>query len=160
MSSSCYCLHLLWPTCLPELHVQGVHGTFIFWHVIAVHYCWIVLVKSCNFHQNVSLYEFVEPYRQKYVAVRFNFAVGQTMKALKEREVCIYSFCNLGARWGWVVSATPRPSYSRERTPGIHCTENLDPSPSPALRVDPRTVQQVTSRCTDFAVLAHSVVCP
>jgi hypothetical protein len=26
----------------------------------------------------------------------------------------------LGARWGWVVSTTPRPLYLRER-PGTHC---------------------------------------
>jgi hypothetical protein len=26
-----------------------------------------------------------------------------------------------GARWGWVVNATPRPLYPRER-PGTHCT--------------------------------------
>ena len=28
---------------------------------------------------------------------------------------------NLGARWGWVVNATPRPFYPRER-PTIDCT--------------------------------------
>jgi hypothetical protein len=28
---------------------------------------------------------------------------------------------DLGARWGWVVSTTPRPLYPRE-WPGIHCT--------------------------------------
>jgi hypothetical protein len=30
-----------------------------------------------------------------------------------------YSFFNLGARWGWVVNATPQPLYPRER-PGSH----------------------------------------
>jgi hypothetical protein len=30
-------------------------------------------------------------------------------------------FFNLGSRWGRVVSATPRPLYTRER-PGTHCT--------------------------------------
>jgi len=28
-----------------------------------------------------------------------------------------YSFFNLGARWGWVVNATPRPLSPRERDP-------------------------------------------
>ena len=37
-------------------------------------------------------------------------------------EVQLYSFLNLGARWGWVVSTTPRPVYTQER-PGTHCTE-------------------------------------
>jgi hypothetical protein len=37
-----------------------------------------------------------------------------------ELEVWPYSFYDLGARWGWVVNATPRPLYPRER-PGTHC---------------------------------------
>jgi len=28
--------------------------------------------------------------------------------------------CNLGARWGWVVNATPRPLYPGQR-PNTHC---------------------------------------
>ena len=35
-------------------------------------------------------------------------------------EVQLYSFFNLGARWGWVVNAMPRPLYPREG-PGTHC---------------------------------------
>jgi hypothetical protein len=35
-------------------------------------------------------------------------------------EVKLYSFFNLGARWGCVVNVTPRPIYPRER-PGTHC---------------------------------------
>jgi len=30
-------------------------------------------------------------------------------------EVQLYSLFNLGARWGWVVNATPRPLQPRER---------------------------------------------
>jgi len=37
-----------------------------------------------------------------------------------EVEVQLYSFFNLGARWGWVVNATPRPLYPRGR-PGTRC---------------------------------------
>jgi hypothetical protein len=36
------------------------------------------------------------------------------MKAQKGIEVQLYSFFNLGARWRWVVNATPRPLYPRE----------------------------------------------
>jgi len=39
-------------------------------------------------------------------------------------HVLLYSSSNLGARYGWVVNATPRPLCSRER-PGIHCAEGL-----------------------------------
>jgi len=33
----------------------------------------------------------------------------------EREEVQLYPFFNLGARWGWVVSATPRPFYPLER---------------------------------------------
>ena len=32
-------------------------------------------------------------------------------------EVQLYSFFNIGARWRWLLNATPRPLYSREREP-------------------------------------------
>ena len=35
-------------------------------------------------------------------------------------DVLPYNFFNLGARCGWVVNATTRPLYPRER-PGTHC---------------------------------------
>jgi hypothetical protein len=40
--------------------------------------------------------------------------------AVGEINVEPYSYFNLGARWGWMVSATPWPLYPRER-PGTHC---------------------------------------
>ena len=64
-----------------------------------------------------------------------------------------YFFLNLGAKAVWVVSATPRPLYPRER-PGTHCIggwvglrAGLDrcgkSHPQPGF--DPRTVQPVAS---------------
>jgi hypothetical protein len=61
---------------------------------------------------------------------------------------------------GWVVNATPRPLYSRER-PGTHRTEGwVGPRagmdgcgksrPSPGF--DLRTVQPVASRDTDYTI--------
>jgi hypothetical protein len=44
----------------------------------------------------------------------------QTTNAQRAVDVFLYSVLNLGARWGWVVSATPRPLHSRER-PSTHC---------------------------------------
>jgi hypothetical protein len=32
-------------------------------------------------------------------------------------EVQLFSFFNLGARWGWMVNTTPRPLYLGERDP-------------------------------------------
>jgi hypothetical protein len=37
------------------------------------------------------------------------------MKAQRGIAVYLYSFFNLGASWRWVVNATPRPLYFRER---------------------------------------------
>jgi hypothetical protein len=42
------------------------------------------------------------------------FSLEQAMKAQRGVEVQLYSFLNLGARWGWVVNATPRTLYPRE----------------------------------------------
>ena len=65
---------------------------------------------------------------------------------------------------GWVVNVTPRPPYPRER-PGTHCTggwvgpraglEGCGKSrPPPGF--DPRTVHDVASRYTDWAIPAHT----
>jgi len=68
---------------------------------------------------------------------------------------------------GWVVSATPRPLYTRER-PGIHCIGGwvgprvgLDGCGkiSPPTGFDPQTVNPVASRYTDCAIRAHNF-CP
>ena len=60
--------------------------------------------------------------RQRFVCILVGLA--KTIKfALKEDmftagvEVYIYSFFNLGAKWGWVVNATSRPLYPQERDP-------------------------------------------
>jgi hypothetical protein len=52
------------------------------------------------------------------VIVKVKFTPEQATKAQRgNRGIAHYSFFNLGARWGWVVNATPRPLYSRERDP-------------------------------------------
>jgi len=64
---------------------------------------------------------------------------------------------NLGARWRWLVNATPRPPCPRER-PGAHCTggwmgprAGLDGCGKISLPpgFDPKAVQPVASRYTD-----------
>jgi hypothetical protein len=42
------------------------------------------------------------------------------MKAYWGVGVQLHAFFDLGTRWRWVVSFTPRPLYSRERAPGTH----------------------------------------
>jgi hypothetical protein len=45
------------------------------------------------------------------------------MKALGGRGGIAPTIVDLGSRWRWVVSVTPRPRFSPgERTPGTHCT--------------------------------------
>jgi hypothetical protein len=64
---------------------------------------------------------------------------------------------------GWVVNATPRPLYTRER-PGTHCIggwvghrTGLDEcgKSRPASEFDPRTFQPVASLYTDWAIPVH-----
>jgi len=35
----------------------------------------------------------------------------------------LYSFCNLGTRWGWVISTTPWATLLPGKRPGTHFTE-------------------------------------
>jgi len=49
-----------------------------------------------------------------FLQIKVQFTLHQATEFQK------YSFFNLGARWGWVVNATPRPLYHRER-PVTHC---------------------------------------
>ena len=65
---------------------------------------------------------------------------------------------------GWVVSATPRPLYPREK-PGTHCIggwvglrAGLDRCGKirPPPEFDPRTVHPVASRYTDRAIGVHT----
>jgi hypothetical protein len=44
-------------------------------------------------------------------------------RCLGEEELYLLLIHDLGIRWGWVVSVTPRPRFRPgERTPGTHCT--------------------------------------
>ena len=52
------------------------------------------------------------------------------MKVQRGVEVWLYSFFNLGTRWGWVPNGTPRPLYPPDKRPGTHCVGGW---------VDPRT---------------------
>ena len=75
------------------------------------------------------------------------------MKAQRAERVMVYSFSNLGARWGWVVNATPRLLYLWEGNPAPIVQEPGWP-PGPAWTsaknlvptgFDPRTAQAVVN---------------
>jgi hypothetical protein len=54
------------------------------------------------------------------VKVKIKFTIQQATNVQREsRGIALFLF-KVGARWGWVVSATPRPLYSWER-PGTDC---------------------------------------
>jgi hypothetical protein len=85
------------------------------------------------------------------------FTPEQATKAQRGVEVSLYSFFNIGTKWGWVVNDKPQPLYPRER-PGTHCIggwvgpmTGLDGSgksrPPPGF--DPQTIQPLASRSTD-----------
>jgi hypothetical protein len=102
-------------------------------------------------------------WKVRQMVYRWRYAITES-KAQREGEggrgIALHSL-DLGARRGWVVSTTPRPLYPRER-PGTHCTEGwvghragLDLyEKSPLLGFDPRTVQSLVSRYTDWAIPA------
>jgi hypothetical protein len=56
-------------------------------------------------------------------------------------ELYLYSFYNLGARWGWMVNSMPRPLYPRERDP-VPFVWEVGLAPGPVW--------------TDVKILAHS----
>jgi len=50
------------------------------------------------------------------VKIKVKFTLEEATKAQRgSRCIALYSFINLGAGWGWVVNAMPRPLYPRER---------------------------------------------
>ena len=78
-------------------------------------------------------------------------------------EGLLYSFFNLGARRGWVDNATPRPLYARyplyRRLGGPQGRSGRVRKISLLPGFDPRTVQPVASRYTDWAISAHDTIC-
>ena len=57
------------------------------------------------------------------MCMKVNFKLEQATKAQSGRTgiALLFLFFNLGARWGWVVNATPRPIYPLRKRPGTHC---------------------------------------
>ena len=93
---------------------------------------------------------------------RFKVTLEETTKAHKGSSDIALLFFNLGAIWGWLVNATPQPLYLRGR-PGTRCTGSWE-GPRAGLNwcgkslphrgIDPRTVQPVASRYTDWTIPA------
>ena len=52
-----------------------------------------------------------------HTQVKVNSSCSRPRRPRGGGEVQLYSFFNLGVRWGLVVNATPRPLYPRERDP-------------------------------------------
>jgi hypothetical protein len=80
-------------------------------------------------------------------------------------EVYIYFFFNLGARWGWMINATPLPLYPRERE-SYPLRRRMSGSQGQTGWVrkiellsgfDPRSLKRVASRYTNYAVSAHTI---
>jgi hypothetical protein len=70
------------------------------------------------------------------------FTLEQATKAQRGVEVWLYSFFNLGTKWGWVVNAVPLPLYPRA---GLDGCGKSHPPPG----FDPWTFQPVASHCTN-----------
>jgi hypothetical protein len=84
------------------------------------------------------------------------FTLEQAMKA-QRRSRDIALLFNFGARWGWVVNATPRtlyPMYRRMGGPQARSGRVRKISPTPGF--DPRTFEPVANSYTDCAIPAHA----
>jgi hypothetical protein len=94
------------------------------------------------------------------VKVKVKLTLELTMRAQRILKGIALIF-NLAAGWERVVNVTLRPLYPQE-SPGTHCTGGwVDQSSgrvrkiSPPPQFDPRTVQSVASRYTDYTISAQ-----
>jgi hypothetical protein len=94
-----------------------------------------------------------------YIKGKVDFTLDQATKAQRGVEVYLCSFFNLGARrGGWPTSRSDRitpgktryPLYRRLGGPQGRFERVREISPPPGF--DPRTVQHVASRYTDWAI--------
>jgi hypothetical protein len=78
-----------------------------------------------------------------YLPTKVKAVPLHAMKALWGEKLQILLILDLGTRRGWVVSVTSRPRFSPgERTPGTHCTGNLE---SPRAGLDTETGGKILS---------------
>jgi hypothetical protein len=85
--------------------------------------CWYSCVLTSNKNSEVHCARRMQGCRRGGAKVKVKFVLEHAMKAQRGSRVYLYSFFNLGARWGWVVKVTPRPLYTRKRDPVPNCTE-------------------------------------
>lgn len=83
-------------------------------------------------------------------------------------QLYLYSFFNLNARSGWVISATPQPLYPSETPCSLPTVQEagwasepigMDTENLTSLVFKPRTVQPAASCYNDYAIPAHSNEC-
>jgi len=84
------------------------------------------------------------------------YAEGLGLRERWKGEYTVPLILNLGARWRWMVSFTPRPLYVRQRTP-TPINKEVGWDPEPVLDVllrgfEPRTIQPATNLYTDNAI--------
>ena len=76
--------------------------------------------EGLDAHAISSMCSFFLPSVDIKLKVKVTFVLERATKARGGVEVLLYSFLYLGASWGLMVNATPRPLYPRER-PGTQC---------------------------------------
>jgi hypothetical protein len=78
--------------------------------------------------------------------VKEKVTLEKAMEAQSWSRIYVYSLFDLGLRWEWMVNATTRPLYSREKDRTLSGqVRNVSTPPG----CDSQTVQPVANRYTD-----------
>jgi hypothetical protein len=89
-------------------------------HIQDVHLKYLPVLNQCPLPSETDSELSLLSYRN---IIQLKLSHYTPRRRLGGEEVYLLHILDLGTRWGWVVSVTPRPRFSPgERTPGTHCT--------------------------------------
>jgi hypothetical protein len=92
---------------VPRLYNVAANGTWRMVHVMLFPMLNVLYLSVTTFQRVCAV--------PSMAVYKVNFALEQAMKAQRGNRGIAVLFISLGARWRWVVSATPWPIYPRER---------------------------------------------
>jgi hypothetical protein len=89
-----------------------------------------------------------------FILLKLKLSHYTPRRRLGGEEVQLLLILDLGTRWGWVVSVTPRPRFNpRERTPSTNCTGGWV---GPRAGLDAEATGKILFLCRDRTSIARS----